>query len=176
MWADYNLLPWHNITLVSSFSAIEIHTRLQAATRPPHIPRTYTLSTELTVLRRRSNEPYLFEGKLTAHHFKIFLHSNYPEHFTPIISGKIETSSRGSIVFLHYGLMNGTWFIWGLGMLVFLCVALFLVWIKQDWLTLGLAGLFFGAAYTVFLFNFRQKVKIAHHILLKTLFDDEAHS
>jgi hypothetical protein len=170
---NLNLLPFQSITLVSNESMDMIFQKMTNAVRPPHIPRTYTLHTELTVLRRKSNEPYLFEGKLRENEFKIFLHSNYPEHFTPLIVGKIEPTSRGSIIFLTYQLMKGTWFIWGLGLLVF--GALLLLWgfLQPNWANFGLTWAFFGAGYSVFLFNFRQKVKASHHVLVRILFTED---
>jgi hypothetical protein len=159
-----DLLPFKKNTIVSGARAEEILAKLRLIVRPPEIPRTYTIKNELTVLRRYSNENYPFEGKIKDFEFQITPYSNYPEHFLPLIIGKIEPTSRGCILFLTYRLNNGTLFLWGLSVAIFWFILAIYIFILANWLTVSLLLLFFIGAYAVFILNFRQKVKLTRNL------------
>lgn len=167
-----SFLPYRNVTIVSSLSPEEISHKLESCIRPREEALPYTMRSEVTFLGRRRHNPYDFEGWVKKQRFYIYKTSDYPEHFTPLVIGKIEETSLGSIIFIHYRLMSGTLFFTILASVIFLIVGIVFLFLQKNILSFGLTLLFFLGSYLVMLLNFQQKLKITQNLLEKNLRGD----
>lgn len=89
------LLPTFQETIVLSRTAEEIYGRLFASTsqKPFLQPDEHEL---------------LFSGWATPERFRLSLRSRRPSHFLPLVSGTLESTSFGCILFLRFSLFPAT--------------------------------------------------------------------
>ena len=121
------IVPVVKETIVSPLSAEEVHTRLQTIVKRGRSTRW-------------NPEEHLFMGKLKPNQFDISRILIRPENFMPRIQGRIEESSKGSILFLRYTLEFSTrmfYIFWSLSALFF---ALFL-WFYETHLYMSIFAL-----------------------------------
>lgn len=164
-----NFFPYLNTTIVSSYSPSEIKQKLERHIRPRTSPLPYTMRSEITYLGQRLNNPYNLEGWVKEERFRVYKSSPYPEHFSPLAIGKMEKTSMGSIIFIHYRLLSGTLFFFVLATLIFSLVALVFLFLQKNWMSFSLTLVFYLGSYLVMQLNFQQKLKITRNLLEKIL-------
>lgn len=107
-----NLLPYHSETLVSALSKKEILGHLIRVTREVNFldPRTH------------QNSKIKFNGMIGQEGFRISKVINRGDTFLPLITGEVEATPRGSIIFMRYRLFPGAVFFlvfWSIILLAF---------------------------------------------------------
>ena len=165
------LLPYYQETLVSSEHAESLWQRLQNHTQAPTQEREVLMSAEMVYLRRKTLNSFIFRGIFKNQSFFIQRQTNYPEHFNPLLVGQIETTSKGSILFVKYQLPGGVLFIFLLSTLIFMLVMVVFVFFQQNVVHSILALLFYLGSYVVMMLNFQQKLKISRNALEKIVFN-----
>ena len=118
------LLPLYQETLVLPFSAQETAWRLKQLTRPLEKGVEYPEELEIS---------FLFNGWVKKNRFRLSRRVQHPENFLPLMAGRIEGTSVGSILFIRYRL--------------FFSAALFLIFWTVISLLLSLFFLFFHQQY-----------------------------
>ena len=95
-----NLLPFHSETLVSALPKKEILGHLIRVTR------------EVNFLDSRTqiNPKVKFNGMIGQEGFRISKAINRGNTFLPLITGEVESTPRGSIIFMKYRLFPGAVF------------------------------------------------------------------
>lgn len=164
-----HLIPYQKSTWVSHYSPEELHQKVKPLVRPADEKPSYGMAAEYSLLGRKLDEKYCFEGIAKPHRLYLRRISLYPEHFMPIVRAEIEATSRGSIVSLLYSLPKGTLFIAALGTFVFWCVIAVFLLVEKNQLHAGLVFLFWLLGYIVMILNFQQKLKITQKLLEKIL-------
>ena len=86
--------PFEEETIVSSLSREEIIIQLLKYTHQ--------------VTNTNFPKHHVFNGNLDRDHFRISLKVNFPQNALPLAIGKIEETSKGSIVFISYQLFPAT--------------------------------------------------------------------
>ena len=129
------ILPLRRETLVLETDVEEVLDRLRYATGKR---------------QGKLDRPVVFVGKVTEDGFNITRYLNRAENFMPQIQGSIESSKKGSILFLKYSLQfSSRMFVvfWTITTLMF---ALFLWYIHTKWQlgAISLAVLIFNVAFT----------------------------
>lgn len=167
MW----LLPYFQETLVCSEGAESIWQRIQSHTQAPDQIQDTLVTAEMVYLRRKLANQLIFRGILKKSAFYLQRNTPYPEHFNPLLIGRIEATSKGSILFVKYQLPGGVLFIFVLSTLIFLLVLMVFVFFQQNLVHSILALLFYVGSYTVMMLNFRQKLNISRKALEKVIFN-----
>lgn len=147
------LLPAYPETLVLPYKANEIYDRLRAAT---------------------SNKPFIqpdekalhFNGWVTPDRFRISRRIHRTNYYVPLITGKIESTSSGSLILLEYRLFPTTRYLMVLWtVLLPICT---LVVSKNPW-TFLISLAMVGLLYLVVWFNFKMQVttsqELIHHVV-----------
>ena len=121
------LLPYFQETLVLPWSMEDTAMRLRALTRP--LDKGYEYPEEM-------ERGFLFNGWVKKNQFSISRKINHPESCLPLIIGRIEGTSAGSILFVRYRLFASS--------------AMFLIF----WSIISLLfGLFFIFAHVNYLYS-----------------------
>jgi hypothetical protein len=155
-----NLLPYQNSILVLPFTAQEIVYKLRPKVKP--------FSSE-EYLYRKPVDTFAFNGWIRDNKFRISRRITHAENFLPLILGRIESTSKGSILFITYRIFPTTLFFMGFFCLVMLAVASFYALTEKDWLTAGFMLLVTLGIYSISILDFNQKVKVSKILLEKTL-------
>lgn len=152
-----NLSPVRKETIVSPHHQSEVINQLTLLTTPP-------------VLSKKDETPSaLFVGKILKDTFKISLRINSPDNFLPIIYGKVEQTSIGSIVFLKFKLFFSSLMFLIFWSSVCLLAGASLVFIAGETLYGCLAFLIGLINYAVTLTNFNRKVRHSYQVLMEAL-------
>jgi len=163
------ILPFQQITLVSSLSREELEQRLLKQTRSNQEIAKLEQSGKIGYLARRSSQDFEFRGIVRDSCFYLIPYRPYPEHFQPRLVGHIEETSLGSIIFVRFKLLAGTVFFAALSALIFLFVAAVFLFLQQNiWSTLLTLALFVGS-YGIMLLNFQQKARIARQLFSQAI-------
>lgn len=149
-----NLLPYHSETLVSALSKKEILGHLIRVTR------------EVNFLDSRTqlNSKIKFNGMIGQEGFRISKAINRGNTFLPLISGEVESTGRGSIIFMRYRLFPGAIFFLAFWSIVLLGFAAYYI-LAIDNLANGL--ICFGLAlinYILGVFFFHRQVKASRDV------------
>lgn len=107
-----NLLPYHSETLVSALSKKEILGHLIRVTREVNFLDS----------RSRQDPKIKFNGMIGQAGFRISKSIHRGETFLPLIIGEVESTGRGSIIFMRYKLFPGAIFFlafWTIVLLLF---------------------------------------------------------
>ena len=150
-------------TLVSSLSAAEVARRLRAATQSAD-QRTKEESGAFSVA---------FNGQVTKDSFRLSQKITRPNNFLPLITGTIEPTSQGCLVFVRYRLFTMTSAFLVFWWVITLSFAFFLARVEGLY---HYAALSVGAGainYLVALLNFKKQVGISRR-LLREVIDQEA--
>ncbi|XOV92877.1 MAG: hypothetical protein ACFHWX_22100 [Bacteroidota bacterium] len=144
------LKPFEEETIVSARSQTEI----------------VKLLSKFTYLVTDSNIPtqHIFNGNIENDNFRISLKVNFPQNALPLTIGKIESTSKGSIVFLKYELFPSTKVMLGVVgvILATICISFFLIYLENHeskyiraiFITLATGGFYY---MTLILNFFRRK-------------------
>jgi hypothetical protein len=154
------LLPLSRETIVSSYDAKKLSQRLWKATNP--------IKGETWMPDVREDE-LLFNGWVKSGRFRLSRKVNRANNFLPVINGRIESSSMGSIVFVRYSL-----FIWTLSFLIFWSVltslfALYFFVYEKIYINAIFSLLLGVANYVIAVLNFHKQVRISSQTLHKVL-------
>jgi len=149
-----NLLPYHSETLVSALSKKEILGHLIRVTREVNFldPRT------------QQNSKIKFNGMIGQEGFRISKVINRGDTFLPLITGEVESTPRGSIIFMRYRLFPGAVFFLGFWSLILLAFTAFYIGVESNFayafICLGLAII----NYVVGIFFFNRQVKASKEV------------
>jgi len=153
-----NLIPVHTEILVSSLTSQEVVRRLDVVTKDIYNQDVE----EFQPLKK-------FNGKVNKSSFHLSLGVESGETFLPLIHGKIDPTSTGSILFLKYTLFPGAVFFLYFWLLVTLMIGLFFLMVEKD-LILSLASFGAGAGNLAFAWaHFHRKVKVSQIIFREML-------
>lgn len=161
-------LPFEQMTFVLPYKVEELTEKLKVCINPRE-PSPYPNALDIINARQRKTQQLPFDGYLKDKGFVIGRSILSPEHFSPLIQGKIEKTSKGCLLFIRFQLFGSTRFFLWMGIGIFLITAIVGA-LQGNYFSLLLSILFFGAAYAVVLLNFRQKVQISKKLLEKILF------
>ncbi len=140
------LLPTLSETVVLSLSAEDVVSRLQLGV-----------------------EQQIFYGVISKTHFSIHVRVIRPTQFQPVVKGDIETTSRGSILFLKYHLLPSTRLFLVLCALALLAAAGVLVYVHQNYLLACIGILLVVALRWVALSNLELQAAAARKTLMEKL-------
>lgn len=115
------------------------------------------------------NPNKLFNGRINNNIFKISQKIKRPDNYIPLIIGKIEETSKGSIIFLKYRLMFSTKMFLIFWSVILILLTLFFSIMYEAYLYAGIAAVLGGINYAIVYYNFKKKVKINHELLIKLL-------
>lgn len=154
------LLPFSRETIVSSHDAKKLSQSLWKVTNPSNRSAWMPDVHENTLL---------FNGWVKKGRFKLSRKVNRANNFLPMISGKIESSSMGSIVFVRYQL-----FVWTLSFLIFWSIltglfALYFFIYERIYVNAFFSLLLGIANYVIALLSFHKEVKNSSQMLHKVL-------
>lgn len=162
------LFPCQSSVFVSGHTTEEIVHKLDAAIKPAKVKED--VFSEHWLLPARSLEQnYPFRGSVREANFRIAPKMSYPEYFMPMIEGKIESTSKGCILFVDYALLKGTRFFMSISLIFTFLIGLFFLLVERNlWYFLA-ALVTMGLGYGVTWLSFQQKVKICRDLLEETL-------
>jgi hypothetical protein len=155
-----NLLPYQQSILVLPFTAQEIISKLSPTVRPFQ---------EEEYLSGKPIDIFVFNGWVKENRFRISRRITHAENFLPLILGKIEPTSKGSIVFVTYRIFPTVLFFMGFFCLILLGSAAYYAFTEKNWLTAGFVLLITVGVYAISILDFNQKVKLSRNLLEKTL-------
>lgn len=164
-----HIIPYQKSTWVSHYNPEELQQKIQPCIRPKEERINQGMAAEYTFLGKEKDNKYHFDGFAKTSHFYLRWISLYPEHFMPVVSAELESTSRGSIISLVYRLPKGTLFIAALGTFVFWCVIAVFLLAEKNYMSAGLVFLFWLVGYIVMILNFQQKLKTFQKLLEKIL-------
>lgn len=157
-----NLIPRQSETVISPLTPAMVSRRLDSLTASP------------SLRSNRFDKNKLFQGKIGNFSFVLSRKVTQPNNFIPLVNGTIESTSKGSIIFIKYSLFRSSMLFLVFAMGIALIIGLIFILTKSTWLysitsfALGLAS------YLVTLLNFNRQVRISHETLLDALnIDDE---
>ncbi|AHM60636.1 hypothetical protein D770_11895 [Flammeovirgaceae bacterium 311] len=158
------LFPYKQETFVLPYTADEALKRMRVHTRP--ISGEYEFSTN-------EEKRFLFNGVVKKGIFRISRRVQKPENFLPLLLGRLETTSVGSLLFVSYRLFFATAMFLIFWSVVCLLLTLFFLIYHQAWLYAGIA---FGTGcvqYIIAIKNFSFQVNRSRQELEKVLFSKE---
>lgn len=155
-----NLLPYKNSILILPFKADEVEHKLRQRIKPlaENLPDSPSL-----------HSSFLFNGWIKDYKFRISKRIHHADNFLPLIVGKIEATSKGSILFITYRMFPSTLFYLSFFCLMLLLTCLFFLLVEKNWLTSASLLVLLLGIYLISVLDFDQKVRISRRLLEKTL-------
>ena len=163
MW-KYHALPCNSMfiprkreTVVLPIKTDEVLIRLAAVTRA------------VSLLTKKGETQYLFNGALSKGGFSISRLVDYPNNYIPLIKGRFEDSSRGCILFLRYDLFFSSmmFLVFWSALSILMSLFLFFMALENTYALISLGG---GVAnYMVTLLNFKKQVRQSRQLLFDAL-------
>lgn len=155
-----NLFPFIQETIVSSYNTEEVYRRLWSVTEP-----TGDEEWEPDV----DEEDLLFNGRVEKGSFRLSRRVKRANNFLPLMRGRVEATSLGSIVFIRY-----RFFLWTLSFLIFWSVlttlfALYFLVYEKIYINAAFSLLVGLANYVIALLNFHKQVRISSNALREVL-------
>ena len=154
------LLPYFQETLVIPWSGADTHRKLRQATRPLEIGVDYPDAVE---------RKFLFNGWVKENRFRISRKIQHPENFLPLIVGRIEGTSTGSILFIRYRLFFGSALFlvfWSI-ISILLCLFFLIFYQKYIYSAVSLSlGIF---NYVIATKNFHLQIRSSRRVLNEAL-------
>lgn len=92
--------PFTSEVIVSNLTAEEIEYKLWCAVKPEYMK-----------IHKKLQKRFLFTGIVQKYFFKMVRKNNITEKFSPLMIGKVEETSKGSIIFLRYFMSPNTTFL-----------------------------------------------------------------
>ena len=155
-----HLLPFYQQTIVLPYEASETLWRLQRAIRPLEKGVEYAEENEIE---------FLFNGWLKEDSFRISRRVEHPENFLPLMSGRIEGTSVGSILFVRYSMFSSVIMFLIFWSVISLLLSLFFLLVHQETLY---AAISLGVGiinYVIATKNFFMQVRSSQKALNKAL-------
>lgn len=154
------LLPLHQETFVLPFNGQETIWRLKQVIRPLDKDVAYPEEAEAK---------FLFNGWIEENRFRISRKIRYPENFLPLMIGRIETTSVGSILFIRYRLFSSAAMFLVFWTVISLLLGLFFLLFHQEYLYAAVAfGLGMGN-YFIATKNFHIQIRSSRKALNEAL-------
>ncbi|MDX1629803.1 MAG: hypothetical protein R3345_13945 [Fulvivirga sp.] len=151
------LIPYKQETIVSSYTLYEVVEVLNKITTPPVRSKQY--------LEKNA----VFIGTIRDNEFKISLKVDAPENFLPIITGRVEETSMGCILFLQFKLFFSSFLFLVFWSVICLAIALFF-YLAVGETVYAFISLTAGVVnYVITLTAFQRKVKESHNVLMNAL-------
>lgn len=144
-----NIFPSHTEILVSSFTCEEIAKKIATVTK-----RVNYLDE-----RDYAEESCQFNGQINKSRFRLSLAIKKADSFLPLITGRIEPTGSGCILFLKYSLFPSSVFFLAISNILALLMTFFFVFHENQWLyaftclLAGVGNFFFAWIY------FKSKLK-----------------
>lgn len=157
--------PTAQETLVSSLSAAEVTRRLRAATLPP-VHRSVAWPVD---------SPVYFNGQVTENTFHLSQKVTRPNNFLPFITGTIEPTSQGCLLFVRYRLFTMTVAFLAFWGIITLGFGFYLTHYERLHHYAALSVGIGAVNYAVALLNFNKQVVISRR-LLREVVDQEVKS
>jgi hypothetical protein len=155
-----NLLPYKNSILILPFRADEVEYKLRQQVKP--VANDPSLALPLTT-------DFLFNGWIGDYKFRVSKRITHADNFLPLIVGKIEATSKGSILFITYRMFPSTLFYLSFVSLMLLLTCLFFLLVEKNWITSACLFVLLLGIYLISVLDFNQKVGISRKLLEKTL-------
>ena len=147
-------------TIVMPLSAQEVEKKLYLVTKPPSVADSAYVPSKA-----------IFNGIVKEKTFIISTIITHPDNYNPLISGAIESTSVGCIIFIKYELFFSSRMFLTFWSIISLCLCLFLVFVLKAY-AYGSTALIAGILnYTIVALNFRKRVFRCRSLLLETLGD-----
>lgn len=149
-----NLLPIHSETLVSILSKEEVLGHLIRVTREVNFMDA-----------RTQRDPQIrFNGMIGQKGFRISRVIKRGDSFLPLITGQVESTARGSIIFLNYRLFSATVFFLVFWSIVLLAFSAFYFFAQQN-ISYGCICLALAVGnYALSLFLFQRQVRLSRQV------------
>ncbi|MCG8474582.1 MAG: hypothetical protein MI784_03775 [Cytophagales bacterium] len=110
------------------------------------------------------SQKFIFQGFLFPNRFRIFRIIRHPSNYLPVIVGKIESTSIGSILFLRFKMLFEAKVYLLLTSLMAMLLVIFFSYI-QEYLYAMLSFLCLAGNYTLVFLNFRREVRLSNKML-----------
>ncbi len=157
-----NLIPRQTETVISPLTPAMISRRLDSLTASP------------SLRSNRFDKDKLFQGKVGNYSFVVSRKISHPNNFIPLVNGTVESTSKGSIIFIKYTLFRSSLLFLSFAIIIAVLIGIAFIFTGLPWLYSITAFAFGLANYLVTLLNFNRQVRITHESLLNTLnIDDE---
>ena len=156
-----HLLPYQQETFVLPYAAAEALNRLRPFTRP--VDKGYEYS-------EPDEKRFLFNGVIYTNSFRISRIVLKPENFLPLLVGRLEATSVGSLLFIQYRLFFSTTLFLVFWSVVCLLLTLFFLIYHEAWLYASVAFGIGCVQYVIAVKNFSWQVGRSRRELEKVLF------
>jgi hypothetical protein len=154
-----NPFPNHSEVLVSALSKKEVEGRLESVTH----------DVNFLDYEQRMQKGFKFNGQVGTDNFRLSLAIDKPDSFLPLILGRIESTPKGSILFLQYRLFPSSSFFLGFWTLVTLTLTLFFGFVSQKPLYATFCFLACVGNYYFAWNYFRRKINVSKEIFHEIL-------
>lgn len=151
------LIPHKNETLVLPITCEQVISRLSLLTQPASL-------TELS-----GDEEIRFNGFVGTTNFQISRKLSYPQNYLPLIKGRIETSSRGCIIFLKYRLFFGSLMFFTFWTIMTILIGLFLIFFTAEYVYAVISFASGAINFLVTVMNFNKQVSISKRVFCEVL-------
>jgi hypothetical protein len=153
-----NLLPQDSETFVVSRKAHEVQIVLAQAS-----------VSENLVQNRKEHVEKLFVGWVKENKFQLSIRPKRPNSFLPVMKGKMESTSTGSILFVTYNLFPSTRLYLSFWSLFSVITGIILFFqLSTVYVPVATIGVLVSIHYIAWA-NFKMQVRISRDILLKSL-------
>ena len=151
------LFPVLHKTIVSSLKDYEVLEKIQKTTLS-HIDE--------------DPEKKSFRGLIFKNNFRISLKTIPPQHSIPLVIGRVESTSQGSIIFLTFKLFpSSNLYLWTSFALCIACALVFLILAKI--MNAGFIALTIGILnYIILIINFNRKSKLSIDKISEVLWEE----
>jgi hypothetical protein len=153
-------LPFSRETLVSNHSAEELYRKLWQVTKPvrsekwmPDVPE----------------QDFKFNGWVKGDRFRLSRKIKRANNFLPIMSGRIETTSMGSIIFINYQLFFSTTVFLVFWSAITLLFSLYFFVYEQIYINAAASLLLGIVNYVVAVMNFKKEVRISSRYIQEVI-------
>jgi hypothetical protein len=153
------LLPLHSETLVSALSKEEVLGHLIRVTRAVNFLDS----------RSQQDPKIKFHGIVGQEGFRISRAIKKGETFLPLITGEVESTPRGCILFIRYRLFPGAVFFLGFWSIILLAFSAFYVGVNQNIGYGSLCLLLAVINYSLGVFFFHRQVKVSREVFLNLI-------
>ncbi len=150
-------LPVQNKTIVSPLKAHEVIQILENVTSPPSLDKKDHLPQST------------FIGLVDQYYFRLSKRLKVPENFSPIIIGKVDKTSLGSIITLRYSLFFSSQMFLIFWSAICLIASLLFIFLFNETIYALVALLVGLINYAITIVNFNKKIRESHQSLLSVL-------
>lgn len=155
------LLPIEREIWVLPYSQDEVFTKLWKVTKPV-LPETQIPDVP--------ESTFLFNGWVKKNQFKISKKITRANNFLPIVYGDVESTSKGSIVFIRYQLFFATIVFLVFWSVVTILFAIYFYVYEKIYLYSGISIAAGMANYIIAVLNFKKQVKLSSKLLRQTIY------